>query len=77
MLDTGNLIKDLEKVNASKTLENENVHLFTLDVEKLYPSIQPELAMQAIKETLAADRSTNRKTKVAIEVSTVQAFAKT
>ena len=67
MLDTGNLIKDLEKVNASKTLENENVHLFTLDVEKLYPSIQPELAMQAIKETLAADRSTDRKTKAAIE----------
>ena len=67
MLDTGNLIKDLENVNTSKALENENVNLFTLDVEKLYPSIQPELAMRAIKETLAADRSTDRKVKTAIE----------
>ena len=67
VLDTGDLIKDLEEINELKSLENENVNLFTLDVEKLYPSIQPELAMQAIQETLAADRSTDRKTKAAIE----------
>ena len=40
---------------------------FTLDVEKLYPSIQPDLAMQAIRETLAMDKTTDRKTKKAIE----------
>jgi hypothetical protein len=67
ILDTGDLIKDLEELNNSKTLENENVNLFTLDVEKLYPSIQPELALQAIKETLAADKTTDKKTKTAIE----------
>ena len=47
ILDTGDLIKQLESINESKTLENENVNLFTLDVEKLYPSIQPELALLA------------------------------
>ena len=67
VLDTGDLIKDLEKVNELKLIENENVNLFTLDVEKLYPSIRPELALQAISETLAADRTIDRKTKTAIE----------
>ena len=62
VLDTGDLIKDLEKVNELKLIENENVNLFTLDVEKLYPSIRPELALQAISETLAADRTIDRKT---------------
>ena len=66
-MDTGDLIKDLEKVNELKLIENENVNLFTLDVEKLYPSIRPELALQAISETLAADRTIDRKTKTAIE----------
>ena len=67
ILDTGDLIKHLEQINHSKSLENENVNLFTLDVEKLYPSIQPDLAMQAIRETLAVDKTTDRKTKKAIE----------
>ena len=52
---------------SSKALENENVNLFTIDVEKLYPSIQPELALQAIHDALDADTSTDRKTKIAIE----------
>ena len=38
-----------------------------MDVEKLYPSIQPELAAQAIHDALTADTSTDRKTKIAIE----------
>ena len=67
ILDTGDLIKELEEMNESKTLENENVNLFTLDVEKLYPSIQPELALQAIREALSADKSTDKKIKTAIE----------
>ena len=54
-------------MNENKSLENENINLFTLDVEKLYPSIQPELAMQALHETLLADKSTDKKTKKAIE----------
>ena len=67
ILDTGDLINNLEKVNESKIIEKENVNLFTMDVEKLYPSIQPDLALEAIRETLAMDRTTDRKTKTAIE----------
>ena len=67
MLDTDELINKLESINESKALENENVNLFTLDVEKLYPSIQPELALQAIHDALAMDKTTNKKTKTAIE----------
>ena len=54
-------------MNQSKILENENVNLFTMDVEKLYPSIQPDLALQAIHEALRADKTTDDKTKYAIE----------
>ena len=43
------------------------MNLFTLDVEKLYPSIQPELALQAIRETLARDKTTDKKIKTAVE----------
>ena len=53
--------------NASKKLENENINLFTLDVEKLYPSIQPQLALEAIKEAFAGDKTTDSKTKLACE----------
>ena len=67
ILDTGHLIKQLEGMNESKALENENIHLFTLDVEKLYPSIQPELASQAIRETLSVDKSTDKKIKTAVK----------
>ena len=67
ILDTGDLINNLEKVNESKIIEKENVNLFTMDVEKLYPSIQPDLALEAIHETLARDKTTDRKTKTAIE----------
>ena len=67
VLDTGDVIKNLERINESKILENENVYLFTLDVEKLYPSIQPALAMQAIRDALTMDKTTDKKTKKAIE----------
>ena len=67
ILDTGDLIKSLENLNGSKAIGSENVNLFTLDVEKLYPSIQPELALQAIRDALAMDKTTDRKTKSAIE----------
>ena len=66
ILDTGDLINNLESINESKILEKENINLFTLDVEKLYPSIQPELAIQAIRDAFATDKSTDKKTKSAI-----------
>ena len=53
-------------MNESQNLQNENVNLFTLDVKALYPSIQPELALQAIREVLSTDKTTNKNTKTAI-----------
>ena len=67
ILDTGHLIKNMESTNEEGSMENGNINLFTLDVEKLYPSIQPEVAIQAIQETLSADKTTDKKTKKAIE----------
>ena len=67
ILDKGELLKNLEQLNESQVLENENVNLFTLDVEKLYPSIQPELALQAIHDALNTDETTDNLTKTAIE----------
>ena len=67
ILDTSGLISKLESINESKSIVNENVNLFTIDVEKLYPSIQPELALQAIHEALEADTTTDYKTKDAIK----------
>ena len=66
ILDTSDLISNLENLNASQSLQNENVNLFTLDVEGLYPSIQPELALQAIREVLSADKTIDKNTKNAI-----------
>ena len=54
--DTNHLLSMIEEENNSGTLTNEGYNLFTLDVEKLYPSIQPNLAMEAINDLL--DNST-------------------
>ena len=67
ILDTGELIQNLRDLNENHSLEHENVNLFTLDVESLYPSIDPKLAMQAIHETLQQDKTTDKNTKIAIE----------
>ena len=67
ILDKRDLLNNFKDLNESRQLENENVHLFTLDVEKLYPSIQPDLAMMAIKEAFAVDKTTDKKTKLACE----------
>ena len=54
--DTNHLLSMIEEENNSGTFTNEGYNLFTLDVEKLYPSIQPNLAMEAINDLL--DNST-------------------
>ena len=64
----------INEINNSNTLENENVNLFTLDVEKLYPSIQPILAEQAIKELLETTEDININTKKAVETFTKLSF---
>ena len=65
ILDTRHLVKDIKELNTSEKLRNENINLFTLDVEKLYPSIQPQLALAAIEEAFRWDKSTDSKTKTA------------
>ena len=67
ILDKRSLVDNFKDLNDSKKLQNENINLFTLDVEKLYPSIQPHLALIAINEAFAADKTTNNKTKLACE----------
>ena len=66
VMDTANLIQNLEELNQHKALENENVHLFTMDVEALYPSINPTLALEAVQEALLKDTTTERNTKTAL-----------
>ena len=53
LLDTNHLLSMLEEVNNSEQLNDDSCNLFTLDVEKLYPSIQPNLAMEAINDLLS------------------------
>ena len=53
ILDTKHLLNMINELNDSNTLGNENYNLFTVDVEKLYPSIQPHLAEEAIADLLS------------------------
>jgi hypothetical protein len=52
LLDTKHLLNTIDELNNNNTWENQNIHLFTLDVEKLYPSIQPRYAEEAILDML-------------------------
>ena len=67
LLDTNELLREIDSLNNSNTLQCENINLFTLNVEKLYPSIQSKLATLAIKDVLDNDTYTNNNTKEAIE----------
>ena len=52
ILDTKHLLNMIHELNDANTHANENFNLFTVDVEKLYPSIQPHLAEEAIADLL-------------------------
>ena len=67
VLDTGNVIRNLELLNQQEVLKHDNVYLFTMDVEALYPSINPQLALEAIQNALSNDTETEKKTKLAID----------
>ena len=41
------------ELNSSNTINNDSYNLFTIDVEKLYLSIQPRLAQESITDLLA------------------------
>ena len=68
ILDTGHLLRNLHEINNNGTLRNENINLFTLDVESLYPSINPTLALEAINYALQLDTTTDKDTKDAIRI---------
>ena len=53
ILDTKHLLNKINELNDNDTLTDSNFNLFTIDVEKLYPSIQPHLAEEAISDMLA------------------------
>ena len=40
----------VNELNESNTITTENFNLFTIDVAKLYPSIQPVLAEEALTD---------------------------
>ena len=61
------MLGKINKLNANNTFENQNIHLFTLDVEKLYPSIQPRYALEALQDMLANIGEEDRKIGEAIE----------
>ena len=65
--DTPHLTQLIKDLNGTGSLVNEEVNLFTIDVEKLYPSIRPSLAMQALQDMLTKDRSLNDNIKEIIE----------
>ena len=60
------LFSSCEFILDTGDLENENANLFTLDVKALYPSMEPELALEAVREVLAADKTTKKNIKTAI-----------
>ena len=66
VLDSGDLRSQVRTLNDSEVAKDKNVHLFTLDVEKLYPSIDPQLALQAIEQALQEDTDTERRIKKAL-----------
>ena len=52
LLDTKHLLNSIKDLNSNITGRNQNINLFTLDVEKLYPSIQPRYAEEALLDLL-------------------------
>ena len=63
LLDSEDLRKQIGEVNELNKFKDKNVNLFTLDVEKLYPSINPDLALRAIRQTLEKDTVTEKRIK--------------
>ena len=67
LLDTKDLLNKIDELNNNNTFVNQIIHLFTLDVEKLYPNIQPQYALEALRDMLANIDEEDRKIGEAIE----------
>ena len=66
LLDTKHLLNKVKELNEIDW-GNQNIHLCTLDVEKLYPSIQPDLAKEALRDLLNNIDEEERKIGIAVE----------
>ncbi|KAL5254262.1 hypothetical protein ACHWQZ_G013894 [Mnemiopsis leidyi] len=64
ILDTPHLLGQIEEFNREQT--SGNLLLATLDVEALYPSINPQLALTAMTEAFVGDISTAEGIKAAL-----------
>ena len=64
ILDTPHLLRQIEDFNREPS--SGNLLLATLDVEALYPSINPQLALSAITEAFAEDSTTSYGIKTAL-----------
>ncbi|KAL5264455.1 hypothetical protein ACHWQZ_G005523 [Mnemiopsis leidyi] len=64
ILDTPHLLGQIEEFNREQT--SGNLLLATLDVEALYPSINPQLALTAMTEAFVGDNSTAEGIKAAL-----------
>ena len=65
--DTPHLIELIKEYNKKDRQPNQQLNLFTIDVEKLYPSIKPNLAIEALKDMLNSDESLDNNTKIVID----------
>ena len=73
-MDTPHLLRQVEDYNLSP--HEGNIYLATLDVEALYPSIDPALALQAMKDAFESDHSTTEGIKEALLSFTELSFEK-
>ena len=72
ILDTPHLLRQIEEFNQEST--GSNLLLATLDVEALYPSINPQLALTAMAEAFAEDSTTSDGIKAALKDFTELGF---
>ena len=66
ILDTKHLLNMVNELNDNNYLTDASFNLFTIDVAKLYPSIQPHLAEEAIADMLSGLNEENTDTAEAI-----------
>ena len=65
LLDTPDLLSKIQQLNSEPGRKRRSL-LFTLDVVSLYPSIQPALAIEAMKHAFGEDRAHGEGTKEAL-----------
>ena len=65
--DTPHLTRLIKEFNETDTQTDKELYLFTIDVEKLYPSIKPQLAIEALQDMLNSDESLDSNLKIILE----------